>query len=269
MDTVKSTLAIARFVILAGSLAVAGLAGPAAADAGKKPGAPSASADYIAGAPADPSQAWNIAAGGRLYDQWWTAIDKPAPKGTHPAYPKAGKVAGPGTFRCKECHGWDYRGRDGVYRSGSHYSGIAGIRRMVGAEPAAIAKMLRTAPHNYTPAMIGDAALARLALFVSLGQHDTRQWIDERSRKARGNLARGKGIFQTTCAACHGFDGRLLNWGSDKEPEFVGTAATKFPEEVLHKIRNGHPGANMINLRMFSLRDAASVLAYAQTLPVK
>ena len=74
---------------------------------------------------------------------------------------------------------------------------------------------------------------------------------------------------EKTCAACHGYDGRLLNWGNDKEPEFVGTAAVKYPEEVLHKIRNGHPGSIMINLRTMPMRATADVLAYAQTLPVK
>jgi hypothetical protein len=38
---------------------------------------------------------------------------------------------------------------------------------------------------------------------------------------------------------------------------------------VLHKIRNAHPGAAMINLRAFPLQDAIDTLAYAQTLPEK
>lgn len=34
---------------------------------------------------------------------------------------------GEDTFRCKECHGWDYIGKDGRYSKGSHYTGIDGI----------------------------------------------------------------------------------------------------------------------------------------------
>jgi thiosulfate dehydrogenase len=128
--------------------------------------------------------------------------------------------------------------------------------------------MLRGAPHNYTPAMIDDTNLARLAAFVSRGQHDTRKWIGK-DGKSLGVPARGQGVFQNVCAACHGYDGRLLNWGTDKEPEVVGTAANKFPEEFLHKLRNGHPGSIMINLRAFDLQTAADVHAYSQTLPVK
>lgn len=242
---------------------------PSIAQSGKADTKSTPAPDYATQAPANPSRAWTLAAGGRLYDIWWKALGKDEPKGTHPAYPKTGKVKGAATFRCKECHGWDYRGKDGIYKSGSHATGIVGIRRFVGGDPAQIAKSLRAAPHNYTTSMIDDASMARLALFVSRGQHDARQWINAKTKKAIGNASRGRAIFQTTCAACHGYDGRLLNWGSDKEPEFVGTAATKYPEEILHKIRNGHPGSIMINLRTMPMRATVDVLAYAQTLPVK
>src|SRR3989338_7187253 len=66
--------------------------------------------------------------GGVLYDSWYGALGKEAPKETHPAYPKAGKQKGATTWRCKECHGWDYKGASGVYSKGGHYTGIPGIR---------------------------------------------------------------------------------------------------------------------------------------------
>lgn len=236
-------------------------------NAGAKNGA-SANTDFSFGSPHSPDASWSIAAGGRLYDKWWSALDKPEPKGNHPAYPASGQAKGSVTFRCKECHGWDYRGKDGGYGTGSHATGIVGINGAAGKSPDAIAKMLRSAPHNYTPAMLPDPALANLAAFVSLGQHDTRKWIGK-DGKSLGVQARGKAVFQTVCAACHGYDGRLLNWGSEKAPEYIGTAATKFPEEFFHKLRNGHPGSIMINLRAFDLQTSADVHAYSQTLPVK
>ncbi len=52
-------------------------------------------------------------------------------------------------------------------------------------------------------------------------------------------------------------------------PLFVGTKAYSGPVEVLHKIRNGHPGAIMVSMRPFSMEMAANILAYAQTLPAK
>ncbi len=60
-----------------------------------------------------PTNIWAISRGGQLYDKWWAVIEADAPKTTHPAYPAAGKKKGSTTWRCKECHGWDYKGRDG------------------------------------------------------------------------------------------------------------------------------------------------------------
>ena len=225
--------------------------------------------DFATGAPADPASAWTLSAGGRLYDSWWLALGKEPPKITNPAYPAAGKATGANTWRCKECHGWDYRGREGDYSAGSHYTGIIGIRGAQGKPVSGIEKILRDKNHPYTPDMLADIDIKRLAEFVSRGQHDTRRAIKGKPGKSTGSVARGKAVFQTTCAACHGFDGKLLNWGSEKEPEYIGTAANLFPEEFFHKTRNSHPGAAMINLRAFPLQDSVDVLAYAQTLAQK
>jgi thiosulfate dehydrogenase len=225
--------------------------------------------EFIHGAPSQPSEVWLRAAGGRIYDNWWEALDRKKPEGTHPAYPSAGKRAGANTWRCVECHGWDYNGKDGLYGSGERYTGIKGIRRAAGRDINRIMTLLRAEPHNYKQDMINDEELRRVAIFVSRGQDNTDRFIDLKSGDAKGHSRRGAGLFQTTCAACHGFDGRALNWGSSEEPAFVGTEANKFPHEVLHKIRNAHPGAAMINMRSFPLKDAIDILAYTRTLPTK
>jgi thiosulfate dehydrogenase len=225
--------------------------------------------DFVHGSPDRPSKSWMLAAGGRIYDNWWDALDRKKPDGTNPSYPSTGKRQGATTWRCVECHGWDYKGKDGLFSSGERYTGVMGIRGARSMSVAQITKMMRRAPHNYTPEMIRDDELGRLALFVREGQHDADLHIDRKTAKAKGDAARGAAVFQTVCAACHGFDGRLLNWGTKDEPAFVGTEARKFPAEVLHKIRNSHPGAAMVSLRAFPLADAVDVLAYAQSLPEK
>jgi mono/diheme cytochrome c family protein len=73
----------------------------------------------------------------------------------------------------------------------------------------------------------------------------------------------GKAIFQNVCAACHGFDGKAINWGSEEKPKYVGTEAQSNPWEVLHKIRAGHPGVEMPALMAFPIQDAVNVLKYA------
>jgi thiosulfate dehydrogenase len=224
---------------------------------------------FVHGAPPDPSEAWTLAAGGRIYDNWWDALDRKKPTAGHPSYPADGKASGANTWRCKECHGWDYKGRQGEYAKGDHYSGIKGIRAAQGRDPARIMSLLRAPLHGYTADMINDQELRRVALFVSKGQHDVDRLKSKKTGDPVGNVSRGRALYQTTCAACHGYDGKLLNWGSKDDPAFMGTDANRFPWEVLHKIRNSHPGIAMINLRAWPMEDSMAVLAYARTLPRK
>lgn len=227
--------------------------------------------DFIHGEPEVPSETWMRAAGGRIYDNWWVALDREEPEGTHPSYPTGvnDTQAGPGTWRCKECHGWDYRGADGIYSKGSHYTGIPGIRGAQGRPVEEIAATLRDATHLYTQEMITDAEMMRIATFVSRGQVDMTAFLDYETRTVNaGDLERGRAIFQTVCAACHGFDGRLLDWGDGDDSAYVGTEAVEVPDEVFNKIYNAHPGVQMVNLRAFPVEDAVSVLSYAATLPI-
>ena len=97
----------------------------------------------------------SIARGGRLYDKWFKVVKVETPTTPHPAYPKDGKYYGKkgSDWRCKECHGWDYQGKDGAYSKGKHFSGIKGIRDMAGAEPDKIIAVLKDDTHGYTDEM--------------------------------------------------------------------------------------------------------------------
>ncbi|MBN2905446.1 MAG: cytochrome c [Rhodobacteraceae bacterium] len=226
---------------------------------------------YHNGAPAVPSEAWLLAAGGRIYDNWWEALDKSAPEYfTHPSYPETGTQTGAATWRCVECHGWDYKGAEGVYRAGSHYTGIMGIDRAFGKPVGEIFALLRGPVHAYNREMIADEELARVAAFVSRGQFDMTKYVDPSTRQIiAGDADRGRNIFQTICAACHGFDGRRLNWGGPGENAFIGTEATTVPDEVLNKILHSHTGVDMANLQAFGPEVAIDVLRYVSTLPVE
>jgi mono/diheme cytochrome c family protein len=79
-----------------------------------------------------------LSGGGILYDMWWAVTGADEPTGDHPlwATQNTNTRTGPDTWRCKECHGWDYRGADGAYGSGSHFTGFVGV----------LARLIRSLP---------------------------------------------------------------------------------------------------------------------------
>lgn len=219
--------------------------------------------------PPDETNIWAIARGGQVYDNWASVLELDLPEQTHPAYPADGKKTGGDTWRCKECHGWDYRGAAGAYGSGSHFTGIKGIREMVGTDPQKIHKIIMNDTHKYTEDMIPHNAMDKLSLFVSLGQIDDDLYIDRTTKKARGDAQHGATLFQTICAVCHGFDGKAMNFGDENEVEVIGTIAKDNPWEFVHKARFGQPGVAMVGLVALPVQDVVDILAYAQTLPEK
>ena len=124
----------------------------------------------------------------------------------------------------------DYRGAEGAYSSGKHFTGIKGIAGAAGADPATIAATLRADPHGYTTDMIPDAAMNDLALFVSKGQIDPAPYMSD--GKSSGDVVAGKGYYEGICAGCHGLDGRKI-----KDADSLG-AVSGNTVEMMHKVLN-------------------------------
>jgi len=215
------------------------------------------------------SEFWQTLRGGLLYDNWAKVMYQEPPKATHPAYPETGRKKGGATWRCKECHGWDYRGVDGAYGKGPHFTGIKGIRRMDGTPVDKIVRIIRDDTHRYSKDMLPDRAARHLALFVSRGQVDMPRYIDYATNVARGDKERGARFYQSICAVCHGFDGKRINFKTADNPEYIGTVAQQNPQETLHKTRNGQPGVPMVALGVLDIQDIVDIVAYTQTLPAK
>ncbi|MCU7893105.1 MAG: hypothetical protein KZQ78_16535 [Candidatus Thiodiazotropha sp. (ex Ustalcina ferruginea)] len=122
------------------------------------------------------------AQGGRIYDNWMGLVGRKEQLKrnlnitdflkSHPAYPEEGKQKGFTTWRCKECHGWDYRGVDGAYSNGDRFTGISGVLGMAGRPVADILAIIRNRNHGYTKDMIDDQSANSLALFISEGLID-------------------------------------------------------------------------------------------------
>ncbi|MBF0158992.1 MAG: c-type cytochrome [Magnetococcales bacterium] len=206
-----------------------------------------------------------IVRGGRLYDKWYEELDIEAPTVANPAYPASATHANDpkANWRCKECHGWDYKGRDGRYGSGKRATGIKGIQGMAGASPDTIVTILKDNNHAYTDKLSAKDR-QDLALFVSRGQFDMDAVIDSGSGKPKsGDPTRGAVYYHTVCAQCHGDQGTKI-----KKMPPMGKVASENPWETLHKILNGEPGEGMPPLRAFTQIGAhLDILSYIQTLP--
>lgn len=216
----------------------------------------------------------SVGGGGQLYDKWWAVLGVDAPSGDHPLMKtqSTSKASGADTWRCKECHGWDYMGADGAYGSGSHmtgFKGVLGAAAMSSDELTAWLSGQKNAEHDFSQVM-DETAIAALVDFIQKGVTDWSSLVNA-DGSAVGDPVKGKEIFTNTCAHCHGEDGRKLNFGSSDEPEFVGTIAVDNPREFFHKVSFGQPAEPMpsgiaLNLSMAQLGD---LLAHAQTLPVR
>ncbi len=212
--------------------------------------------------------------GGRLYDQWWSESNVAPPTGDHPLYPAVGVKTGRTTFRCKECHGWDYKGVDGAYASGSHFTGIPGLFGSA-MSPNEMFKLLKADSvvtqngHDLDAYGMTDRDLWDVVRFLKDEIVDTDDFIDP-DGTFPGDLGLGAGGFGINCVNCHEADGQRINFGTALDPEYVGTVGANNPWELLHKMRFGHAGSPMPSLELIGWTDQQiiAVAAYAATLPV-
>jgi thiosulfate dehydrogenase len=202
-----------------------------------------------------------IARGGQLYDKWFAVIGADKPKNTHKTWPSSNtKKKGNATWRCKSCHGWDLRGADGAYASGSYKTGIRGLREYDGGNPADVVAAAKDNTHEL--GMIPDSDLADLALFVTKGQVDMTKYINP-DKSVNGDPAKGAAYYNTLCAGCHGRNGEKPK----DMKKSLGNVVSGNPWEGLHKIQNGQPDEAMPSLRALPIQVSIDTLSYVVTLP--
>ena len=210
--------------------------------------------------------------GGLLYNDWMNGLRVDVPATDQPlwATQSTNTRTGKDTWRCKECHGWDYLGKDGAYGSGSHATGFIGLMQVVGTDPYEILAALKgaTNPDHDFSAVMDDQALTDMALFLSEDVIDSASFIDTDKMAVGGNLENGKAIYDKNCASCHGADGTVINFGDAAAPMYVGPKSLDNPWEVVHKARYGIP-EEMPALAAVTneIQEYIDLLAYAQTLP--
>lgn len=215
--------------------------------------------------------------GGAMYDKWWAVTGLAKPTTDNPLWASrpdttSNTRTGADTWRCKECHGWDYKGVDGAYAGGSHRTGIAGI---FGTTKTAqeVFDLLKT-DHAYGTAGLTDEDISDLAAFVTEGLIDTDSIMDANGTFI-GGVETGQTLYDSGigtnigCAACHGQLGLNPPPGYPDFDDYPGMLSNKNPWEFQHKVRFGQPATAMPSSVAGggTILDVADLGAYAQTLP--
>ena len=211
--------------------------------------------------------------GGLLYDLWWAVNGAPAPTGTNPTYPVEtnAEVNPPGrmgsqTWRCKECHGWDYLGNEGLYAfPNSHWTDIEGVLHEEHSPEELFDIIKFGIPGLMTDfeGMLSDEDIWDLVKFLKEGLIDDRDLVVYDTEGLIEiiepvDLENGASLYNSTCAVCHGLDGEAMGVS-------LHDLVLENPVEFIHKVRFGNPGTTMpsaIN-NGWSLDDVKDVLAYA------
>ena len=85
--------------------------------------------------------------------------------------------------------------------------------------------------------------------------------------RSKTNLEAGKTTYNTSCAGCHGLDGR----GSDKAANISGTAKVQHlsDAQLSSIISNGVPGTGMPGFRNLTEKQTRAVVSYLRSLQGK
>jgi thiosulfate dehydrogenase len=212
----------------------------------------------------DPFESANVVRGGRMYDRFWAEAGS-EPTTDHPLWATRPDIisnprVGSDTWRCKECHGWDYRGVDGAYGSGSHRTGFAGIFGTTLTPQEVFDLLADPKGHDYGSQGLTYGDLWDLARFVIEGTTDTTAMLagDQFTGDPVGGqiaFESGVGGEDPGCAACHGFDGMSPPLGHPEFDEYPQVIARDNPWEFQHKVRFGHPGTEMRGIVIFGGTD--------------
>ncbi|NTV37224.1 MAG: cytochrome c [Anaerolineaceae bacterium] len=222
-----------------------------------------------------PSAESDIVRGAMLYDNWLAVKGSNAPDGNMPIWNRqtTDSTSGADTWRCVSCHGWDYQGKDGAYRAGSHFTGFPSVFfptiKPKPEEIVAILKGMKDKEHDFSK-YLDESNLNDLALFITDGLVDDSEYIDPVSLKVlNGDEKQGKTLYEKVCAECHGTDGTKLTFRFEGRDATLGTMAIADPWRFLHRTRFGNPGTHMAigHDLGWMPQNGRDVLLYAQSLP--
>lgn len=203
------------------------------------------------------SQSLASTRGGLLYDNWAKTLKKETPetmkddKGN--VIPNSGH-----DFRCKNCHAWDYKGKDGIY--GPKYQNKPYVSKVNLAKESKthtirqLAKAIKLGHGKEMPVYkdhISDEDIKHLATFLvakltntdeifSLSEKSSTKYVlNDVSEKEK---ERGFRLYNASCESCHGSDGTKV---MIDEAYTLGSHSRQKAYEDHHKMKFGNPGTEM------------------------
>lgn len=215
-----------------------------------------------------------VSRGAQIYDDWTSVVpDAPIPVGDHPIWDRQtnNTISGIDTWRCVICHGWDYQGVEGAFRSGPYSTGFPGLLESSSKSEFALMQALNgttDTQHDFT-SILNEEDLEAVITFIQTGLIDDNEYIDIITRKViGGDLANGKQKYEETCASCHGEDGTQATFRYEGNQVSLGTLAVQDPWRFLHRTRFGTARAPEMPLGYeigWTPEDGRDVVFYVQT----
>ncbi len=212
--------------------------------------------------------------GGKLYVAWDMAYDKNLPQTRNPLWPEntASRVPNVLTWRCVNCHSWDYRGSSSNTQSFLFKNlDIPGLFGMMEKTQSEIIPWLtgENNPNHDFSAYLTEKDLNDLSAFLSTGLVTPNLIANVETNQAFGNLQVGEDSYVEFCSSCHGMEGEKINYGTTEVPTFMGDMAMTNPWRVAHIVRYGHLAANVPPAEALGLpfSQQIDIIAYTQTLP--
>lgn len=221
-----------------------------------------------------PQDSESIARGAQLFDDWSKVIPNAViPNGDHLLWKRQtnNTRTGEDTWKCVTCHGWDYQGKDGAFKSGSNATGFPGILSKAESSETEIIAILKGGndPQHDFSSLIADEYLADIAAFIQNGLIDDNEFIDLITRKViSGDSENGKSKYVSECGSCHGEDGKGLVFRYEGTEISLGTLAVQDPWRFLHRTRFGTARASEMPIGVnigWTPQDGRDVLFYVQT----
>ncbi|MDX1812827.1 MAG: hypothetical protein R3240_12800, partial [Gammaproteobacteria bacterium] len=200
----------------------------------------------------------DVQRGGRLYDNWWDENGLDAPIARNSLWPAAGSsLTPPETWRCVNCHGWDYTGTEGFV---GLLSPVQDVKSFI-----TNGTVLTENDHAFSE-KLKQQDIADLTAFVMNPVDGIRSDIETLINEA--NDLSGQQIYENetpgNCVFCHGVDGTSIPTVDLK------TLAGNFGPRFVHVARFGSPGSIMLpglsRYTGLSAQSAADVQAYAKNL---